>query len=359
MGSAGSRIMSVDITLWNETAMLREQGKRLPNLREYAQLLLPLENPDDASHVNQWGGFTDQAPGLVFAVESRPQYFRLVPGPEFSPRLYRGQVKCYPSCKPSLYRDELSELERSYWFAKVGELACVLTVHPALHELMEWQCEEHIFDLNFGAIAQHYGYPTSFLDFSRSRDVAMFFAMCSWNRERVEFQPAEPGEAVLYTMDLRRALLDERANSLLPLGGEPLHRPTAQSAFALELGPDDDLADLPWVTCEKFERTEQMVREYWEKFDGGKALLPDDAFDSYILKLKKNKTVWRPAVEMAFKDKADKVLKGLDAQDRLTDDLDAPTRELIEITNRDWSGRRERYFDLIKFRGVADHMILR
>lgn len=335
---------------------LRQRGLRLPSLASYAHLLLSMEANEDAGRVNQWGTFTSSSSELVFGVESRTGHYRLIPGPEFSPRLYRGQTQDFGCCKPSLYRRQLSDLDRWYWIAKVGELACALTNHPALDELMRTQIEGLRFDLDFGAIAQHFGYPTSFLDFSRSKDVAMFFATCEWRKDRGEYRPAEPGRALLYTVDLRSAWLDDSARSLLPMGGEPFCRPETQSAFALELGPHDDLADLPWVTREEIDRTEELAREYWERFDGGRKLLPDTDFDRYIIGLKDSGKVWQPAVRMAFKDQADDVLAALSSERRVSLDFEAPTRELVNTTRAEWAERRDGYFNRIRLRGVCDHL---
>lgn len=341
---------------------LRKRGLRLPSLTDYAHLLLSMEAKEDAVLANGYGNFTDPTPGLVFGVESRTAHYRLIPGPEFSPRLYRGQVKDHGSCKPGLYRkdkngkDLLTDLDRRYWFAKVGELACALASHPALNEVMQTLLEGLQFDLDYGAVAQHYGYPTSFLDFSRDKEVAMFFAMCEWNNEHGEFLPAAPGKAILYTVDLRSAWLADTGPSILPMGGEPFHRPEAQRAFALELGPDDDLEDWPWVTRMEIDRTKEMIQEYWRKFDGGKKLLPDTGFDRHILGLKERGTVWEHAVRMAFKDKADPILSALRAEGRVSDDFEAPTQELVNTAQAEWAERRDEYFNRIKIRGACDHI---
>lgn len=340
---------------------LARQGKRLPRLHEYAHMLLGMEETHDAGHVNQWGCFTEITPGLMFGVESTEGHYRLIPGPEFSPRLYRGQPRDYGSCKPSLYRN-MNKQEQNYWIAKVGELACALTLHPALKDLMQFTLEGLLFDLDFGAIAQHYGYPTSFLDFSRSKEVAMFFAMCEWNEETGTYRPAPQGEALLYTVDLRSAWLGDgkehgKKRILLPMGGEPLPRPEAQSAFALELGPDENLSDIPWVTCEPINRTKAMAEQYFELFDEGRALFSDTVFDQYIIYLRDNLTVWEPALGMAFGNDAHQIIDELRTNTayRVSDNFDAPTPELVGAAHEDWQARRANYFSRIRIRGRADH----
>ena len=177
--------------------MLTEVGKRLPTLAEYASLLLPIEHADDRSYINQHGMVGDRQHDRIIPVETSPGLFRFMSGPEFCPRIYRGQTQFYEMCKPSLYRREA--VEAMFWATKTIEFGEILWRHPSVSDLLQLVLEGHRFDFSLEAIAQHYGYPTVFLDFSRSRDVAMFFATCVWNRETGHYTPSNSGRAVLYT----------------------------------------------------------------------------------------------------------------------------------------------------------------
>ncbi|MES2025447.1 MAG: FRG domain-containing protein [Pseudomonadota bacterium] len=84
-----------------------------------------------------------------------------------------------------------SDVDALYWVAKSIELSAVMDRHPATRDLMAYQIEGLDFALSIEAIAQHYQYPTQLLDFSRSRDVAMFFATCAYDQAGDIFLPLQ------------------------------------------------------------------------------------------------------------------------------------------------------------------------
>jgi FRG domain-containing protein len=110
------------------------------------------------------------------------------------------------------------------------------------------------FGFNFQSLAQHYGFPGALLDFSRSRDVAMFFATCGYDEKSEEYYPLNSGKAVLYTIDLRGMILERDPKSIpLALGLEPLPRPGAQKAFGIQLLPGQDLNSKSWSRSGVFD----------------------------------------------------------------------------------------------------------
>ena len=264
--------------------MLIEQGKRLPSLMEYANLLMPMNFPDDESKINCYGAVSELGVDILMPVAISSGRYRFMPGSEFSPRLYRGQNHFFSICTPSIFR-VTSDVESLYWVAKSIELSAVMDIHPATSDLMAYQIEGLDFSLSIEAIAQHYQYPTQLLDFSRSRDVAMFFATCAYDQ----------------AVDLRELILQRGGqSSFLPLGLEPLPRPEAQRALALRLGPSENLNDMPWVQHQTIEITPALSRHYFEMFNGGKKLFPDNPFDEYIAALRTNRTLPLQALEFGI-----------------------------------------------------------
>ena len=108
------------------------------------------------------------------------------------------------------------------------------------------------------------------MDFSRSKDVAMFFATCSHDPVTESYFPLQEGTAVLYTADLKR-LIEHRKGSaaFLPLGLEPLPRPEAQGALTVRLNAGENLNDMPWVIREAVEITPELSQHYFDMFNGG------------------------------------------------------------------------------------------
>lgn len=343
--------------------MLREAGKRLPSCLEYAQTLLPIEQQRDDIYVNQYGMHSDPNQDILIPVQTAPGRFRFMPGPEFSPRLYRGQNRLFAPCRPSLYRQRA--IDAMYWAAKVFDLGVLLWQHPALLESLSWNLEGLSFDLNLEALAQHYGYPTVLLDFSRSKDVAMFFATCAFDPTTGEYRPLESGTAVLYTADLRSLLLDQNGLGTLPLGFEPLPRPSAQMAFAVSLDLMDDLNEMAWITKEDIELTPSLSKRYFDMFEGGRVLFPSNAFDTRIDALRESKSLSINALKMALSFGVlpphpydlEGVVREFEAVNyRVIESVEPVSAEILATAAADWSQHRPAFVSRTRLRGVADHM---
>ncbi len=186
--------------------MYSSAGKRLPTIAEYKELLLPVDVDVDHFEVNQ-NGFISPDPDTYIPVQIDDKHFRLLPGPEFSPRLYRGQDAYYDKCVPSLHR--LAEYyEYIVQEIKKWEFYKLLFQHPAARYFDNWIIQNKMFSMNFEGLAQHYEFKTSMLDFSRSKDVAMFFAHCKLNEKLNQYEPIrdENQITVLYTLDFKKAI---------------------------------------------------------------------------------------------------------------------------------------------------------
>lgn len=344
--------------------MLREKGKRLITREAYAQMLLPMEQERDDILVNQYGAHSGSETGILFPVETSSGRFRFMPGPEFSPRLYRGQTQFCERCRPSLYRREA--IEAMYWSTKVFDLGALLWQHPACADFLGWNLEGLAFDLSFEAIAQHYHFPTAMLDFSRSKDVAMFFATCSFDAETKRYSPANSGTAVLYTADLRSLLLDPQRAAMLPLGFEPMPRPDAQMAFAVPLGFNEDLNEMSWVKREEIKLTPELSRKYFDMFDEGRALLPENPADRQIEALRDSASVSMKALKLALSFNIlpehphglDGVILAFGAAGFAVVETE-PTLddEAIAAAAADWNSRRDVFLNRIRMRGIADHFV--
>lgn len=83
---------------------LADHGFRLPSVAEFAAMLTSIESPLDKHPVNNYGAITSFDDDYLFPVRTSESHFRFMPGPEFSPRLYRAQTEYCSSCTPSLYR---------------------------------------------------------------------------------------------------------------------------------------------------------------------------------------------------------------------------------------------------------------
>lgn len=348
--------------------MFIKQGKRLVSVMEYAHSLMPMDSPDDESWINLYGIVSELGADLLMPVAISANHYRFMPGPEFSPRIYRGQNEFHPRCSPSIFRDDISDVDALYWIAKSIELAAVMERHAATSDLVAYQIEGLDFALSIEAIAQHYQYRTQLLDFSRSRNVAMFFATCSYNQAGNVYSPLQSGTAVFYTVDLRKLILQrDGQSSFLPLGLEPLPRPEAQRALALRLRQDENLNDMPWVQHQLIEITPALSRHYFEMFNGGKNLFPENPFDDYIAALRTNRILPLQALEFGIRQGllpahpegvtgARNALKakGYAVEERAVE-ID---ESVVQAAAKEWAVRKFDYFRRIRIRGVADHIVI-
>lgn len=120
--------------------MFIERGVRLPLVMEYAHLLML-----DATSAGQ---------------------YLFMPGPKFSPRLYRGQSKFFATCTQSIFRAK-SDVDSPYWAVKSIEFSAAMGHHPATSDLMAYHFTGLDFALRIQAITERYQYPTEPMDFFR------------------------------------------------------------------------------------------------------------------------------------------------------------------------------------------------
>jgi FRG domain len=343
---------------------LSKQGKRLPTLEEYARHLLPLDFETDNAIINQSGAVTDTNPDSVVVVQTSPHHFGFMPGPEFCPRLYRGQNEYHDLCFPSLYREQ-EPIDIIYRTAKWIELSYSLSEHPAFLWLRGLEIEGLKFGFNFQAVAQHYGFHSALLDFSRSRDVAMFFAICEYDKKANKYYPRKSGKAVLYTIDLREMILENDPKSVpVTLGLEPLPRPEAQKAFGVQLLPGQNLNNKSWSRSAIFEFTKQEADRCYEMFDGGRALFPSSPFDDHIEFLRGNDAIPKLAIEHGIEigliprhslgiDAAASELESVGYN--VIEEMHTIDSNIMTAALDDWSERGPAFFDRIRFRGRCDH----
>ena len=348
---------------------LEEHGFRLPSVAEFVAMLTSIESPLDKHPINNYGAITSFDDDYLFPVRTSESHFRFMPGPEFSPRLYRGQIEYFSRCTPSLYREDPG-LARLIRIIKWAELSLLLQQHPATLDLAHSRIGPLRFDFNIRSIAQHYGFGTDLLDFSRSKDIAMFFATCREIDGSGEYVAAEPGsKTVLYTVAVKSMRESRRGNEswFLPLGFEPLPRPEAQAAVAISLFEGENLNDMPWATREEFKVTPDLSSRYLTMFDGGAKLFPADPFDDVVASLKNGPQIAEAALRIAFElghtpehpNGFSGACEKLEAAGySITADCPSIEPEKIEEASKNRAEASKRFYDRIKCRGVCDHLVI-
>lgn len=349
--------------------VLHEKGKRLPTLEEYIELMLPMEGSYDEENINQFGIVTTKSTEKFYLVQTSPDGYRMMPGPEFSPRLYRGQTKRYTTCKPQLFRNITSEnhhkkfIDLLFWTAKRIELNYVLNHHPAICDIANWNFDGLKFDFDIQSVAQHYQYPTQMLDLTRSRDVALYFATHNFKGDTLEPDPAIGCEAVLYTIDFYRLMKDQKESyRIVPIGIDPLPRSAAQKAFSVDLQIQDDLEEFDCVRAEPFVVTEELASHVSQNVGGNNSLFPFDPFEEFINQLKHDSSIDKQAIQksvsmgiMPSNLTNDDILHLINERyDIVSNKILYPGKKIVDDTKKEWLNRRPSYVEKIEWRGVAD-----
>lgn len=194
--------------------------------------------------------------------------------------LFRGQNKMYLPMLPAIARGfeindgELWErtpidqakfilrIAQSWWFSNE------LKRHP-----VHGHATEQKIKLDKIALAQHYGVPTGYLDLTDDFSVSGFFATCQETPNG--WQPISNGVGVIYRIFLE-GTFSNPWSEYKPLGPQPLPRPTEQCAWVTELPISHSFDNWPNVKMMRFNHDPSVGEYFLNKFDGGKALFPDD-----------------------------------------------------------------------------------
>lgn len=339
-------------------------GARLPDIESYAHMLVSMACPTDNPGINDIGLVTAKTDDHYFLVESRQGYCQAMPGGEFSPRLYRGQTGFYSLCKPGVFRVK-SYADMAYWVMKAHELFLLLRHHPALAELgqPDFLVNGYSYDFNPYATAQHYGYPTHFLDLTRSYDMALFFATHHVHDEGRRIVPAVGETAVIYIVDLKSLVIDS-GHRIMPIGLDPLPRPAMQKAFALPLDIRDNFNEIDSVSYETFLVTEELASAVLERLGGVENIFPYDPFQDLITDFRDNKKIAMPAINLAYEaglmpgdiNDPNEVAKMLEEAGYIVTDNEQlpPFGDILEKSRQEWARRRESFYSRLHFRAVSD-----
>lgn len=337
-------------------------GKHVPTIGDYAALLLPFEIEDDHCRTNQLGCVASEDPDSLCVVQTDDNHFSLLPGPEFSPRLYRGQPAFYEECLPSLFRKPMTLIKYLTDLLKKYEFCKLMAGYPIIRHLLDWRIDGKYFKVDMEGLAAHYGFATAMIDLSRSKDVAMFFALCENIKGRYEPIVDESRQVVLYTINLK-ALMESNSSDVHVIGFQALPRPDAQKAYSLWLGPRQNLNECHFVSKEMLKVRRKESEKYFDMFEGGTKLFPNDIVDAMALELRQSMEIDREVLEACFDkhwipkvwDNLDELTKflrrhGYLVREKQLEFSDEARREIVE----NWNSNPPLSSDRVKCRFVGE-----
>jgi hypothetical protein len=214
---------------------------------------------------------------------------------------YRGQNKDYPTFMTS-WQKLKTPLEKCIgwmqkeefidWFIRTPYFEHFATriEFAYKNDLPEGSGAKFCFD--FDAIAQHYEFPTNYLDITTKRDIAEFFAYTYKDEKTGKYKPVEDFNKyhpVLYSSFASNVLNNPYNNDIRIVGFQPLLRPILQYAMAINY--EDNLIDYN-KEFHKIELPQEKEKsfEVFDKFEGGKKIFPDDDCATFAANLIREQT---------------------------------------------------------------------
>lgn len=239
--------------------------------------------------------------------------FRFIPGPS-SPYLYRGQVRNWPTCRPSLFRcNALNPIDLFVEYIRVADFELLLQQHPAVKAM-----QGERISVDFVALAQHYGLSTNCLDLTSSIDIAAFFASCSRLADGGYLPYADSDKGVIFRSPW--VLLDpELAGKIQIVGFQPLKRPAEQKAWGYILDKNEDFAQQSEVF--HFSQSKKGSEYFYEMFEAGAKLFPPDPICSYVDRIRESKQYSFEAFHRAFRQAFDRNILGNIREKEIRDEL--------------------------------------
>lgn len=199
---------------------------------------------------------------------------RYVPMPKIEEMsVYRGQYKDYGFLRSGIYRDE-NPYRQAVSRAKLKEFEAYLQEVPGFSKISPYR-------IPIGAIAQHYGLVTDFLDVSSSFAVALFFATCRYDTNSHKYRPLNHKEIKEnpYGVIYETIYLTISPDELKIIGFSPLNRPSYQQSIMVR---DSNNGNLDRIFFKRrFEHSKRLSNEMFRFFDNGNSLFPPS--DSHSL----------------------------------------------------------------------------
>lgn len=272
----------------------------IQTLEQYSEMLC------DDTLINHFGCHTTPQKDALFPLKVSDKEILLLPAPEFSPFLYRGENSNYrPACKPTLFRNLKAE-EKLISILKKYEFLHAIKNHPLTKEFKNRyfltnysKFPNYKLKLDYEAIAQHYGFITNHLDLTRDKDVAMFFMTSKYISEEKKYIPISDNskKGILYTYDFKLGII-QGEHSINPIGFQPFSRPDKQKAFSIIFNKNIDFNSFDFVQKEEYILSKDFCEKYYEMFEGGSKLFPIDEVSEVSEVIKDSDYISKDSIEL-------------------------------------------------------------
>ena len=272
----------------------------IQTLEQYSEMLC------DDSLMNHYGCYSTPQKDALFSLKVSNKEILLLPAPQFSPLLYRGE-NCNNRliCKPTLFRNLKFE-EKLVSILKKYEFLHAIKTHPLTKEFKNRyfltnysEFPNYKLKLDYEAISQHYGFITDHLELTRDKDIAMFFMTSKYISEEKRYIPISDSSkrGIFYTYDFKLGIR-QGEHSINPIGFQPFSRPDKQKAFSIIFNKNVDFKSFDFVQKEEYELSKDFCEKYYEMFEGGSKLFPIDEVSEVSQVIKDSDYISKDSIEL-------------------------------------------------------------
>lgn len=265
-----------------------------------------------------------------------------------SRHFFRGENRIYPSSIPSLNRKlmHITSKEDKELYRAVSDLRMYqfLKLIWNIHIVPYWEAK--LCDVNYKALAQHYGFETGLLDLTNDFKTALFFATCYYDKAENRFFPLtkamierteETGYGMLfhspnwcldwfsgagYINAMSNNTMEELKESCtidsgkldgcaLQIGYQPLMRCHSQNAYVFPMRENNPLQMNNKFEKWRFKQSEELSNYVYEMMDRGKKVYPEEGITSIldiIEEIQKSNVFSEDDIQYVYEMEVDKAL---------------------------------------------------
>ncbi len=216
---------------------------------------------------------------------------------------YRGEKKIYPQSGTTLSRallayksDEDKLLYRLVADMRIAEFEFFIR---KFDRVKCW--DDNGLTVLVGALAQHYGLETDWLDITNDFNVALFFATCYWDntvkkwfpltKEQTEAKENTKYGVIFHAPAFSVALnnmvaigqqdFNSAEGAILPIGYQPFMRCHTQYGYSMHMKDSVPLQANPIFEQLRFRHNEKLSRDVFEIMDGGEKIYPQEGLTDF------------------------------------------------------------------------------